>query len=310
MVEAVLERHGDPAMIPLRRMDRLGTTQVEDYWGTHTVNSAPFRSAGASLRYLSARSAEYPLFEQLMDLRADHSQDVVLDYGCGPGNDLVGFAVWGRAQHVIGMDVSERALDLARSRLALHNLGPDRAELVQVTDGMPRIPLADGSIDYLYCEGVLHHTSHPEGLLAELHRVVRPGGHGHIMVYNRDSLWFHLYTAYRRQILDGDFAGLSVEDAFTRNTDGADCPIARAYRPDDFASACEAAGFRTSYLGGYFARLELDLAAVYRGEAMSDSRLGAEHRNFLAGLEVDDGGYPTFHRRLAGIGGVYAVSKP
>ena len=26
------------------------------------------------------------------------------------------------------------------------------------------------------------------------------------MVYNRDSLWFHLYLAYCRQIVDGDFA--------------------------------------------------------------------------------------------------------
>jgi len=226
--ESALERHAEPSTIPLRVAEESGTTSVEAYWGHHTVNSIPFRSAGESLRYLVKRSEQYPLFERLMELHADHSQDVVLDYGCGPGNDLVGFAVRCKARRVIGMDVSMRALLLARSRLALHGLDSSRVELMQVSDDDPRLPLETGSVDYLYCEGVLHHTTHPEAILAELFRVMRADARGHIMVYNRHSLWFNLYTAYVRQIVQGAFSGLSVDDAFQRNTDGEDCPIARA----------------------------------------------------------------------------------
>lgn len=308
--ESALERHVPPSAVPLRAAAKPGTTSVEAYWGRHTVNSTPFRSAGESLRYLAKRSAEYPLFERLMELEADHSRDVVLDYGCGPGNDVVGFAVRGKARRVIGMDVSMRALQLARSRVALHGLDSTRVELIQVSDGEPRLPLDSGSIDYLYCEGVLHHTSHPEAILSELARVLRTGGSGHIMVYNRNSLWFHLYTAYVRQILQGDFFGLPVEAAFQRNTDGEDCPIARAYLSEDFAGLCRAAGFRVSYVGGYFARQELELFKTTLPAALADPRLADEQRDFLRSLTLDSDGYPRYDGTYAGIGGVYRVEKP
>lgn len=307
--EAVLERHSDPSSIPLRGVDQAPRTVVEGYWEGHTVNSRPFRSAGESLRYLAARSVDYPLFEQLMELQADHSDDVVLDYGCGPGNDVVGFAVRGHAKRVIGIDVSMRALHLARQRIALHGLDEARVELVRVSDDEARIPLETGTVDYLYCEGVIHHTSRPEQILAELARVLRAGGRGHLMVYNRDSLWFHLYTAYQRQIIDGAFNGLSVEEAFQRNTDGEDCPIARAYRPDDFTALCRDAGFRVSYGGGYFARLELELLKTALTSAVKDARLSTEHRQFLRDLRIDPGGYPLYAGMYAGVGGVYGVAK-
>ena len=73
--------------------------------------------------------------------------------------------------------------------------------------------------------------------------MLRPGGRGCVMVYNRDSVWFHLYTAYERMIVDDAFPGLDVDDAFTRNTDGPDCPISRGYRGPDFLALCEEAGF-------------------------------------------------------------------
>jgi SAM-dependent methyltransferase len=308
--ESALERHVQPSTIPLRAAAQPGTTSVEAYWERHTVNSTPFRSAGESLRYLAKRSAEYPLFERLMDVHADHSRDVVLDYGCGPGNDIVGFAVRGKARRVIGMDVSMRALQLARSRVALHGLDSSRVELIQVSDGEPRLPLDTGAVDYLYCEGVLHHTTYPGAILSELWRVLRAGARGHIMVYNRNSLWFHLYTAYVRQIVQSDLAGLSVDDAFQRNTDGDDCPIARAYLPEDFASLCRAAGFRVSYLGGYFASQELELFRATLPAALADPRLADEQREFLSGLTLDADAYPRYVGSYAGIGGVYQVEKP
>lgn len=180
---------------------------------------------------------------------------------------------------------------------------------MQVSDDEPRLALATESIDYLYCEGVLHHTTHPEAILSELARVLRVGGRGHLMVYNRHSLWFHLYTAYCRQIVDGAFPGLSVDDAFQRNTDGQDCPIARAYRPKDFAVACRDAGFSVSYLGGYFARLELELLKTTLPAALADSRLAVEHQEFLRNLTIGADGFPRSEGRYAGVGGVFRVAK-
>lgn len=304
-IEGAIAGAGDPDAIPLVLAPSLRATAVDSYWGEHTVRSAPFRSARASFAHLGRRSREYPLFEELMGLYGNHENDVVLDYGCGPGNDLVGFLTYGHARQVIGVDISRKALELARRRLAVHRIDGSRATLIQMGDADPRIPLDSGSIDYIYCEGVLHHTSDPSGLLRDFHRIAKPGAPVAIMVYNRDSLYYHLYTAYQRQILDGAFAGLAIDEAFRRNTDGEQCPIARAYRPEQFAAECERAGFEVRFAGGYFASLELDLCRSLREQAIGDSRLPSEHRTFLDELEFGVDGYPRYRGQLAGIGGVY-----
>lgn len=280
-------------------------TPVESYWTGHTVNSVPFPTSAASLAYLAWRSNIYPLAPDLLNLWGDHHDDVVLDYGCGPGDDLVGFLVLGKAKRVIGMDVSSTALGLAAQRLGLHDIGA-RCSLVKVSDGEPIIPLATGSVDYIHCAGVLHHVTHPEAILAEFRRVLRPGGTARIMVYNHDSLFLHLYVAYLQQIEHGIFPGWTAEDWFSRTADGG-APIAIPYRPTDFVGLCADAGFVTAYLGGYFCQIELDLWYAEGARAMLDMRLGAEHREFLLGLGWVNG-YPSQNGLPAGLSGVYGLS--
>ena len=304
-VEGLVTGSGDPDAIPIQVAASATATAVDAYWGEHTVYAPPFHTARSSLAHLRWRAGEYPLFEPLMEVYGDHAEDTVLDYGCGPGNDLVGFLVLGNARHVIGIDVSRKALELARRRLALHRIDAERATLIQVGDGNESVPLDDASIDLVYCEGVLHHTSSPSALLSEFHRVLKPGARAVIMVYNRASLYYHLFTAYQKQILDGAFRGLPIDEAFRKNTDGEECPISRAYEPDAFARDCEAANFEVRFVGGYFAQLELELFASLREAAVTDARLGEEHRAFLRELTVDADGYPRYRGSYAGIGGVY-----
>src|SRR5712692_9972958 len=101
-----------------------GGTLVDEYWNQHTVHSQPFVSARESETYLRERNRFHPLFTQFMDLYGDHAAEVVLDYGCGPGDDVTGFVLWSNAKKVIGMDVSAKALSLLRDRLALHHADP------------------------------------------------------------------------------------------------------------------------------------------------------------------------------------------
>jgi SAM-dependent methyltransferase len=284
-------------------------TPVEAYWGGHTVNSKPFQTAAESLAYLDWRFQEYPLFREFMDLYGDHRGHVVLDYGCGPGNDVVGFLEYSGAARVIGADISAKALKLARRRVALHAYNPARVQWLQVSDTDARIALPDASVDFIYCEGVLHHTSHPQAILAEFRRVLKPHGAACIMVYNRDSIWFHLYTAYDKMIVQGAFAGLTLEEAFARNTDGEHCPISRCYAPAAFTSLCEQAGFACDHVGGYLSRWEIDLLNRLGDQASMDERLGEEHRSFLRELVRDARGLPMHAGRHAGIGGVYRLRQ-
>ena len=154
------------------------STAVDQYWSRHTVRAQRFRSRRASERNLEWRFAEYPLFREFSALWGEHDDDVILDYGCGPGNDLTGFAVHTRARQVIGFDVSQTALDLAARRLALHDVA-DRVQLLRGADDDPAIPLADDAVDHVNCLGVLHHTSHPDAILAELGARASPGRDRH-----------------------------------------------------------------------------------------------------------------------------------
>ena len=122
----------------------------------------------------------------------------------------------------------------------------------------PHLPIEDESVDYAQSLGVIHHTSDPAAVLREIHRVLKPGGTGCVMVYNRDSVWLHLYTAYERMIREGAFRGLDVEEAFARNTDGADVPDLPLLSRRGLRGVCaRAAGFERRYAGGYLSRREL-----------------------------------------------------
>jgi len=273
------------------------------------VRAEPFASAEASLDYLDWRFRQYPLFRELMELYEDHAGEVVLDYGCGPGNDIVGFLVRGNVGKIIGVDISAKALALAEKRLELHGVDSSKLELIKITDAVQRLPLRDGSVDYVYCEGVLHHASDPEAILREFLRVLKPGGRGCVMVYNWESIWLHLHAAYIKKVLEGAYSGLTIEDAFARTTDSDTCPIARPYRSGQFGGLLESVGFEWEFLGGYFSRYELDILRTHKDAAEQDPRLPREHREFLLALSDDGQGYPVYRGKPAGVGGVSRLRK-
>jgi SAM-dependent methyltransferase len=289
--------------------DVSGSTAVDEYWNRHTINSEPFLSARASEAYLRKRNSEYPMFTQLMDLYGDHARETVLDYGCGPGDDVTGFMLWSHAQKVIGMDVSGKALSLLRHRLALHRVDPKRVELIRINDSSPKIPLPDGSVDWVHCGGVLHHTSHPEQIVGEFNRIMKPGAEGRLMLYNRDSVFYHVWIAYAQVIVNNAFPGLTVDQAFTKSTDGPDCPISDAWAPDRVLKMIAAAGLEGTFRGGYINVQELDFVNQYGKAAAADGRLDGEHRQFASELVLDEHGYPMWRGKYAGAGGVYSIKK-
>jgi hypothetical protein len=160
----------------------------------------------------------------------------------------------------------------------------------------------------------LHHTSHPEALLKEFHRILKPGAEARVMVYNRDSVWVHLYAAYERLVLENAFPGKNVYEIFHRTVDVEDdgtgnCPIARCHNWEEFSRLCEETGFRTGYLGGYHSDVELNAIKKYLPQALQDERLAEEHRRFLASLVMDERGFPMYEGQHAGLGGVYRLFK-
>ncbi|MBF9231973.1 class I SAM-dependent methyltransferase [Microvirga alba] len=270
---------------------------VSEYWSDHNVTlHKRFSSPEESLAYLAWRNDQYPGYIDLMPV-AGHDGKRILDYGCGPGHDLVGFCHHSREAKVVGIDVSFPSLEEAASRLNLHS---HFAELVHIGTDTKELPFASKSFDLVHSSGVLHHTPDPVLIMRELHRVLADDGEAQIMVYNYESLWLHLYVAFIKMATEGRYKELDIREAFARTTDGEDCPIARPYRPSEFAAMCEQVGFEVVSIGCAASAWELHLFAR-RFEAIMNPELRPESRQFLLNLTIDERGIPHHDGLVAGV---------
>ena len=274
------------------------------YWTqTNVTNHHAFSTAAESLEYFHWRNDQYPGYIELMPV-AGQDGKVVLDYGCGPGHDLIGFGAYSKPRRLIGVDVSPTSLAEAGQRARLHGL---QVEFFRINEQDNSIPVESGSVDYIHSSGVIHHTPDPEKVLRELKRVLAPGGRMRIMVYHYDSLWLHLFVAYTLRIQQGAYPGLDLRQVFTKTTDGENCPISNVYQPEEFRSLAGKAGLACRFLGAALSLHELRLFPQ-RFDAIMDRRLPAEHRAFLLGLKTDDKGYPLHGGTYAGVDGCYELA--
>ena len=91
----------------------------------------------------------------------------VLDAGCGVGYGTALLA--DEARHVSGVDRSEEAIAYARTRYARPNVEFQVGDLLALAAG-------DGAFDAVCCFETIEHVAEQEPLVAELRRVLRPGG--------------------------------------------------------------------------------------------------------------------------------------
>ncbi|MBW4056244.1 MAG: metalloregulator ArsR/SmtB family transcription factor [Proteobacteria bacterium] len=94
----------------------------------------------------------------------------VLEIGTGTGGILVDLAL--RAANVIGVDHSPAMLEEARRRLITNGVNSVELRLGEMT----HLPLTDASVGCVVANMVLHHAAAPATVLAEVRRVLAPGG--------------------------------------------------------------------------------------------------------------------------------------
>ena len=282
---------------------------MEEYWERHNVtNSFEFTSAKESLSFLEFRNSQYPGYIELLPVDVWDGK-TIFDFGCGPGHDLVGFSHWSRPKELIGVDISKMSLDQAKRRLRLHGA---EARLIQVPYGCYALPIESASVDYVHCSGVLMLIEDPIRLLTEFRRVLKPDGELRLMVYNYDSLWLHLYVAYIVQLENGLYSDLDVRKAFSRTTDGEDCPLVHVWRRSEVLELGLTAGLEGEFLGAAISLWELRIMDM-RFRALMDRRLRAESRQFLLDLEINSRGFPLHKGTYAGIDGCFRfkpISRP
>ena len=103
-----------------------------------------------------------PYFAAERDVLARPDIRRILEIGCGNGWNMSRFAQNGRV--AFGLDAVPERVALAQTH------GP-----ALLADGL-RLPFADGALDMVYVQHVLHHVGDVERALAEAWRCLRPGG--------------------------------------------------------------------------------------------------------------------------------------
>jgi ubiquinone/menaquinone biosynthesis C-methylase UbiE len=106
------------------------------------------------------------------------------DIGCGPGYLVTLIAKRHRELRVLGLDTSNEMVGAAKLNAARLGLS-DRVEFRRGDVGA--LPLADGTLDFAVSTLSLHHWSHPDLGLAEIYRVLRPGGQVLLFDLRRDA---------------------------------------------------------------------------------------------------------------------------
>ncbi|MCE2463524.1 MAG: class I SAM-dependent methyltransferase [Dehalococcoidia bacterium] len=120
-------------------------------------------------RLLNRRSAETHAKHLLSYLKPGLR---VLDFGCGPGTITVGLAKAVEPGEVHGVDMEESQIGLARSAAAAGGHANTTFHVGSVLE----LPFEDNSFDVAHCHAVLMHVPDTRAALAEVKRVLRPGG--------------------------------------------------------------------------------------------------------------------------------------
>jgi ubiquinone/menaquinone biosynthesis C-methylase UbiE len=162
-----------------------------------------------------------PVIAELAEFDAAAGQRV-LEIGVGLGADHQRYAEAGA--RLCGIDLTERAVAHTRRRLTLFGL-----DSALSTGDAEHLAFPADEFDSVYAWGVLHHSPDTPRAVAEVYRVLRPGGVARIMIYHKWSLvgymlwiryallrlrpWMSLRQVYARYLESPGTKAYSVAEA-------------------------------------------------------------------------------------------------
>jgi glycosyltransferase involved in cell wall biosynthesis/SAM-dependent methyltransferase len=208
--------------------------EVQRQWdndpaGSHYVDDAERAERHTLEWFLEVERYRYreyaPWMREIMEFDR-HAGERLLEIGAGIGTDLAQYAKAGAI--VTDLDLSSGHLDLAKENFALRGL---KGEFV--LHDAEVLPFDDNTFDLVYSNGVLHHTPNTASVVAEIYRVLKPGGRAIVMVYAETSLHYWRNLVWEIGLKEGKINDQSMGDimsaAVERSDNAAARPLVKVY---------------------------------------------------------------------------------
>ena len=213
----------------------------------------------------------------------------VLDFGCGPGTISVGLARSVEPAEMHGIDMEESQIDLARLAAAAGGHSNATFHVGSVTE----LPFEDNYFEVAHCHAVFMHVPDTQAALAEVKRVLKPGG----IIASREAIIAASFLELALGGIEDGWAtftkllaangghpqmGRELKKAFLT----AGFSDVRATASFDFFSSTEDIAFLHTFISSWFFLPEVVAAATTYGLATHEQfdqwRLGLEEWKDLA----------------------------
>jgi 2-polyprenyl-3-methyl-5-hydroxy-6-metoxy-1,4-benzoquinol methylase len=183
--------------------DKITGTETRSFW----EQGPPMGFIGENISYEEKRKFRYSLQDYMHDSFGfeKFGGKKVLEIGCGGGIDSAEFARNGAI--VTSTDFTEIGVQTTKNLLKEANL-PSQVFRADATG----LQFEDNTFDVVYSFGVLHHIPKIEKALAEIKRVLKPGGLLMVMVYNRNSLLYGYSIVYLHGVQEKQLEKLTIDE--------------------------------------------------------------------------------------------------
>ena len=253
----------------------LAQERVRAYWNSKPCDSEVSDRDWLSREYfLDVERQRYELQPHILDIisKIDWRGKRVLEVGAGIGTDARN--IIGRGAVYTGINVDRGSTEATLQALRVFSLSGTALERSATSLDFP-----DDTFDVVYSFGVLQHIPEVGKAVAEIHRVLKPGGELLVMVYNRSSVNYVIEIMFLRKLglrllsvpgaitllqwlgfpreklerhkeLHRQRKRMTNEEWLSRNTNGPDYPYCRVYDAKEAAELL--AAFQIERNDAYF----------------------------------------------------------
>jgi len=236
---------GDSCVEFVQIMDDSFKKEAQKQWdndpcGSHYVKEEEHYSLQWYLEAEQYRYGVYaPWMAEVMEFN-QHSGERVLELGGGMGTDLVQFARHGAI--VTDFDLSQGHLAAAKENFRQRGLQAS----FEYGDA-ESLPFEEGSFDLVYTNGVIHHIPNTATVVAEIFRILKPGGKVIAMVYAENSLHFWRRLVYDEGVKKDNLLFASMGEIMSREVEisvhGNATPLVKVYTKQNLRSMFKKKGF-------------------------------------------------------------------